>query len=255
MELLWYEYAIIILAGLLAGCINTLAGNGSAITLSILTEYLGLPANIANGTNRIGVLTQGVAGTIGFYRNGKLDLKKGQTTIIATCLGAFIGVAVAVQISNGAFVIIYRYLMVAVLLILLIRPKRWISIAQDDHRPISPWIQWPLYLVLGFYGGFIQMGMGVFYLASLVLVSRYTLVKGNALKTFVVGLYTIVVLAIFHYRGLVRWDMGLILAIGQALGGFLTAEFASRYKYANEVAYGLLLCIVLVALWSLFLAG
>jgi uncharacterized membrane protein YfcA len=60
----WYIYPIAVLGGFVAGIINTLAGNGSAITLSILTEVIGLPGNLANGTNRVGVLMQGIAGTL-----------------------------------------------------------------------------------------------------------------------------------------------------------------------------------------------
>ena len=58
MQLEWYHYLIAILGSALAGSINTLAGNGSAITLTILTEPIGLPGNLANGTNRIGIFTQ-----------------------------------------------------------------------------------------------------------------------------------------------------------------------------------------------------
>ena len=52
MELEYYHYIIAIVGSALAGAINTLAGNGSAITLTILTELLGLPGNMANGTNK-----------------------------------------------------------------------------------------------------------------------------------------------------------------------------------------------------------
>ena len=53
----WYMFPIIIVAGILAGVINTLAGNGSVVTLSLLL-FLGLDANVANGTNRIGAIFQ-----------------------------------------------------------------------------------------------------------------------------------------------------------------------------------------------------
>jgi uncharacterized membrane protein YfcA len=55
-----FQYAIIILGGVLAGIINTLAGNGSAITLTILSEMMGLPGNVANATNRIGIVGQSI---------------------------------------------------------------------------------------------------------------------------------------------------------------------------------------------------
>ncbi len=76
VDLEWYHYVIAILGSAVAGGINTLAGNGSAITLTILTELIGLPGNVANGTNRVGVWTQSMAGTYVFYKNGKLNIKE-----------------------------------------------------------------------------------------------------------------------------------------------------------------------------------
>ncbi|MFT4972598.1 MAG: putative membrane protein YfcA, partial [Saprospiraceae bacterium] len=86
MEL--HLYFIAIFGGLVAGCINTLAGNGSAITLTILTEVLGLPGNVANGTNRLGVMAQSSAATFAFYNNGKIDWERSKLYVILTTIGA-----------------------------------------------------------------------------------------------------------------------------------------------------------------------
>ena len=198
----WYQYVIAIAGGALAGAINTLAGNGCAITLSILTEVMGLPGNIANGTNRIGVFTQSAAGSYAFYRHGKLDLTNGRQNIFWTVMGALAGVWAAISISNEQFLFVFKYLMLAMLLVMVVKPKRWLK-EKSDYRAVKWWFAIPVYLALGFYGGFIQMGMGIFYLATMVLVSRYSMVEGNALKSFVVALYTLIVLAIFQYKGLV----------------------------------------------------
>lgn len=249
MEL--YQYVIAIVGGAIAGAINTLAGNGSAITLTILTEVIGLPGNIANGTNRVGVLSQSVAGSWAFYQNGKINISKSKWNLILTVLGAIVGVVVAVNVSNEQFISVFRFLMLAMLVILLVKPKRWLresSTAQD----VNIWLAIPLYLALGFYGGFIQMGMGIFYLATMVLVAKYNMVEANALKSLVVALYTIVVVAIFHWKGLIQWDVGAILAIGQTIGGWYTAKFASNHPKANQVAYWVLIVIVVVALLRLF---
>ncbi|MCB0688675.1 MAG: sulfite exporter TauE/SafE family protein [Saprospiraceae bacterium] len=247
----WYQYVIAIAGGALAGAINTLAGNGSAITLSILTEVMGLPGNIANGTNRIGVFTQSSAGSYAFYRNGKLDLTHGKQNIFWTVIGALLGVFVAIRVSNEQFLFVFKYLMIAMLFVMLVKPKRWLK-EKSEYHPVKWWIAIPVYLALGFYGGFIQMGMGIFYLATMVLVARYSMVEGNALKSFVVALYTLIVLLIFQYKGLVRWDVGIILAIGQTLGGWYTAKFASKSPMANKIAYWLLISIVLIVLARMF---
>jgi len=247
----WYYYAIAIAGGMIAGAINTLAGNGSAITLSILTELMGLPGNVANGTNRIGVFSQSAAGSYAFYQNGKLDLANSKSNIIWTVLGALIGVSVAIQVSNEQFVFVFKYLMVAMLLVMLVKPKRWLK-ESSEHTPIHWGIAVPVYLALGFYGGFIQMGMGIFYLATMVLVAKYSMVEGNALKTFVVAIYTLLVIFIFQYKGLIRWDIGLVLAFGQTIGGWYTAKFASSHPKANQIAYWMLITIVLLALANMF---
>lgn len=247
----WWQYLIAIGGGALAGMINTLAGSGSAITLTILTEVLGLPGNMANGTNRVGVMTQSTAGTLSFYRNGKLDVKKSWRYIVPTVLGAIAGVITAVYISNDQFKVIFKILMILMLFIILIKPKRWLK-ETDQSNPPPLIIAIPIFLALGFYGGFIQMGMGVFFLASMVLIAKYSIIDTNAVKSFVVALYTIVVLAIFQYKGLIDWKIGGVLAIGQAAGGWFTAEFASKYPSANVWAYRLLIGIVFFAILKLF---
>ncbi len=247
----WYIYVIAIVGSFFAGAINTLAGSGSAITLTILTELIGLPPNIANGTNRIGVLTQSWAGSYAFYKNGKLHLEGSKRYIIPTVIGAILGVWAAVYVSNEQFKTVFSYLMVGMLFVILIKPKRWLR-ETDIKNPPSLLIAIPLFLALGFYGGFIQMGMGVFYLATMVLVAKYNIIDSNALKVFVVAIYTVVVVAIFQYKGMIDWSVGLLLAIGQTAGGWFTANYASKYKDADVWAYRLLVAVVIFGILKLF---
>ena len=114
---------------------------------------------------------------------------------------------------------VFKYLMIAVFLVLLIKPKRWLNPPDSDSK-LNPWIAIPLFLALGFYGGFIQMGMGVFFLLITVLVGKYNIIDANAVKGFTVLLYSVVVLFIFHWKGLVDWKAGGVIAIGQLSGGY-----------------------------------
>jgi len=249
MEL--HHIIIAVLGGLVAGVLNTLAGSGSAITLTILTELMGLPGNTANGTNRVGVLAQGVTGSYTFYKNGKLNLERSKLVIFLIVLGAVLGVLAAVWVSNDQFIEVFRFLMVAMLFVILVKPKRWLQ-KSDPTKKVNYLLAIPMYLALGFYGGFIQMGMGVFFLATMVLVARYDLIEANAVKGFVVALYTALVVAIFQWKGLIDWRIGLTLASGQALGGWWAARFASRYPKADVWAYRLLVFVVIVAIVKLF---
>lgn len=247
-----FGYAFIAtIGGFVAGCINTLAGNGSAITLTILTELIGLPGNVANGTNRLGVWTQSTASTWAFYRNGRLDLGRSRGAIVLISLGAIVGIYVATVVSNEQFRQVFRFLMIVMLLVILVKPKRWLR-ETDTSRAASPWLTVPLFLLLGFYGGFIQMGMGVFFLAVMVLIAHYNIIDANAVKSAVIALYTLLAVIIFAAQGMFDWRYGLALAAGQTLGGYLTARYAAQHPAAGLWAYRLLVVVVLLAILSLF---
>jgi uncharacterized membrane protein YfcA len=251
MELEWYHYVIAIVGSAVAGSINTLAGNGSAITLTILTEMLGLPGNMANGTNRVGVLTQSLAGVYAFHRNGRLDMSRSKSYILFTILGAIAGVLVAIWVSNEQFIGVFRFLLVFMLFVILIKPKRWLHATDASRRP-KLWIVAPVFLLIGFYGGFIQMGMGIFFLAAIVLGARYSIIDGNAVKIVVVGAYTILAITIFAWQGLIDWKIGCIMAVGQTFGGYFTAHYASKYEQANVWAHRVLVVVVIGAILKLF---
>lgn len=251
MDLELYQYVIIIAGSFVAGVINTLAGSGSAITLSILTEVIGLPGNMANGSNRVGVTSQGFVSSLAFYNNGKLDIKSNKLLLFVVTIGALVGVYIATIISNEAFKEVFKYLMVLMLFVILINPKRWIRETDIDHK-IPLWLSIPMFFAIGIYGGFIQMGMGIFFLAILVLVSRQNIIDANAIKAFSVFLYSVFVLLYFHHKGLVDWKAGALLAVGQTIGGYVTAIYASKYKNAEVWAYRILVLIVIVIILRLF---
>ncbi|GAA5222146.1 sulfite exporter TauE/SafE family protein [Membranihabitans marinus] len=241
------------IAGLIAGGINTLAGNGSALTLAVLMEFFGLPSNIANATNRIGVLAQTTASTYGFYRSKKLSIQGNQRLLICTILGSFLGIYLAVIISAEGFKTVYKYLLVLMLFILFIKPKRWINPSEDSEAKKLPlWLSTIFYILLGVYGGFIQMGMGIFALAIFVLIGKMNIIKANILKSFIIAVYTLIAVAIFAYKDLIHWPFGLALAFGQMIGGYYTAQFASRSPKASQIAYILLIICVIAAIVKVF---
>ncbi|MEL6968692.1 MAG: sulfite exporter TauE/SafE family protein [Bacteroidota bacterium] len=244
-------YFIAVVGAFVAGAINTLAGNGSAITLTILTELLGLPATVANGTNRVGVLTQSLAGSWAFHRSGRLKLENSGFYIFLTTIGALVGIYVALIVSNEEFKQVFRFLLVLMFIVILVKPKRWLR-EDTEARALPWWISVPVFLALGFYGGFIQMGMGVFFLAAMVLIAHYNIIDSNAVKVAVVALYTIAAVAIFAWQGLIDWKIGGLMAIGQTAGGYLTARFAATDPRAGKWAYRILIVVVIWAIARMF---
>jgi uncharacterized membrane protein YfcA len=215
----------VIAAGFGAGFINTLAGSGSLITLPLLI-FLGLPANVANGTNRVGVLFQNVVSTGSFKQQQILDTRGGLILAAPAVLGSLLGAQIAVNLDEQLMRRTIGALMVVMLIVIFVRPKRWLVGRPEasQHRP--SWIQILIFFAVGMYGGFIQAGVGIFLLAALVLSIGYDLVRANAVKVLIILCFTISALVVFIYNDQVLWGIGLLLAIGNSLGGWIAARMA-----------------------------
>ncbi len=239
------DYIIVLLGGFFAGAINSLAGYGSIITLTILMDIVGLSPNVANGTNRVNVMANAFAGSLGYYRQGKMRLNRVWLIVFLVLIGAITGVYVATIISNEGFRNLYRVLIFLLAILILTKPKNWL-IKESSQEKLNLWIAFPVLVSIGFYAGLIQAGSGLFMLAALVLLAKKELLEANAIKMFIILFYSVIVIAMFHYKGLIDWKAGAILAVAQAAGSYLTATYASRLPNANLWAYRLLIIIILV---------
>ncbi len=241
------ELIALCLAGAaLAGFINTLAGNGSAITLSVLTEALGLPPLIANGTNRVGVFAQSITSSWQYYREGQLRWRLHLPLFTAVVSGALAGAYAASMVSDAAFKSVFGYMLLFTLALVFVKPKQWLR-EGEVRRAWPRWLLLSVAVLCGFYGGFIQMGFGPLFLALAVLGGGLTLKEANVLKVFIVAVYTVPVLAVFVFQGQVHWGYGALLAVGQAGAAYFTSRFAVRSRYAGAVAYVVLIVVVVVA--------
>lgn len=223
----WQMALLTIAAGCITGFINTLAGSGSAVSLAML-NLLGMPLDVANGTNRVGILLQTFVAVYGFHTQRALDWKRGSRLLWPSIAGAMVGASIAGILERDHLRLAIGVAMVIVLVMLFIKPKRWLEGSRLQDQPPGL-LQYLIFFAIGVYGGFIQIGVGVFLLVALVLDAGYDLVKGNAIKVLIVCAYTVPALAIFVYHGKVQWGAGLILAVGNMLGAwFATQEAAKR---------------------------
>lgn len=250
LNTLSFEIILLIIGvGFLAGYINTMAGSGSLITLPLLI-FIGLPANVANGTNRIAIFLQNVVGVGSFYQQKQLNLKKDSLVAIPAIIGAIIGAYVAVDLDEEMLETVIGVIIVAMLVFMLLKPKQFIK-AEGEVKTKTPWYAYPVFLLIGFYGGFIQAGTGIFILIGLSLTAGYDLVKANAIKLLIVLIYTPFALYVFFINGQVNLVAGLILAAGN-MGGALLASRMAVKRGARFVRYILLIIMIISAVKLLF---
>ncbi|NER13954.1 TSUP family transporter [Leptobacterium flavescens] len=226
MEFGW-ELVLLVLAGFAAGFINTLAGGGSLITLPMLI-FIGLPSNVANGTNRIAIILQNFSAVMGFKSKGVSTYPFNTYLGISALIGALIGAQIAVDIKGELFNRILAIIMIIVVLIIVFKPK--IDLANMEERLTGKhlWLGIGVFFLFGIYGGFINAGLGFLILLFLHYVNRMTLVRANATKVAVVLIYTLGALVVFALNGKVDWKVGLILSLGNASGAWLASRWSVK---------------------------
>ncbi len=240
----WLIALTLICSGLLVGFINTLAGGGTIISLSLFM-FLGMDPVMANGTNRLAVLFQTATSSYGFRKYRLLDLKRASRLGIPVVMGSLIGTWIAIDISPRAFELILAVAMILMMVFLVFRPGRWLKGMESlTLKRSSPGMHLLLFLV-GVYGGLIYVGVGYYLLAAIVLGAGYDLLRANAIKVWIVLLYVPFNLVIFMIYGQVDYRYGLVHAIGNITGAWLATRFAVSWG-VNFVRWVLILVVLLV---------
>lgn len=222
MELEVIDGVFLVAGGLFAGFVNTVAGGGSAITIPILVEVLGDPL-LANGSNRIAVLLSNSTAVAGFQRGRVVPWKRVRPLILPVLGGAVAGSWVATRVDPDTMEIVFAVVIIGVAASVLISPKRWEGGGEPRLGTIGNLI---VFLVIGFYGGFVQAGVGFLILAALVLGGGLNLVSGNAAKVVLILAFTAVALPVFLFAGQVSLLAGGVLAIGNMTGAWIASNLA-----------------------------
>ncbi|MEW6064698.1 hypothetical protein P378_01125 [Desulforamulus profundi] len=221
------EILIILVAGIAAGFVNVVGGGGSLIAMPVLI-FLGLPSAVANGTNRVALMVQSLV-AIGYFRNKgyfypKLSILLG----IPAVIGSIIGAQFAISLSDEMFNRVLAVVMLVVLVLIIWRPEKKFIKSEEAMENLSKprlAVAALVFLGVGFYGGFIQAGVGFVIIVALALITGMSLVKINSLKVCVTIIYMLSSLIVFVCSGKVDWMLGLVLAVGNAVGAYLGSVF------------------------------
>jgi len=212
----WASLLLLALTGLVAGALNVVAGGGSFLTLPVLI-FLGLPATVANGTNRVGVLMQNLGGVWGFHRHRVLDWRWGAAVSLPAVAGAALGTWLALGTSDEAF----RRILAGLMVLAAVGPVFFSSPKPGRaRRPAGSFFLIVGFFLVGVYGGFIQAGVG-FLVLALTSMAGLDLVRGNAVKVLSVMALTILSLAIFATQSSVDWLLGVSLGAGNFAGSLV----------------------------------
>lgn len=234
---------ILFVVGAIAAFINVNAGGGSSLTLPALI-FLGLDASVANGTNRVAIIFQNISAVYSFKKEKYYELKNSLILSALSLPGAIAGAVFAVKISNEAFEKVLGIIMILLIITMLI-PQRREKKVTDEFK-----VDWKLILsmiAIGFYGGFLQVGVGFIIMALLHNALKLDLIRVNMHKVFIVFVFTIPALLVFIFTNNVNWFYGLSLSAGNAFGGWWGAKLSVR-KGEKLIKAVLVVAIFIMAL-------
>ena len=221
--------ALLIVAGLVAGTVNALAGGGSLITFPSLIAT-GLPSVDANVTNSVAVFPGYVSSVVGSRADLAGQGGRLKAILPTTILGGVAGCALLLLTPARAFELIVPFLVLAAAATLAFQDR--LRGLVGHPRALSPRRQSvTLQLVVfvgAIYGGYFGAALGVMYVAALALIVDETLNRINALKNVLsaaVGFVTLIVFAIFAP---IHWGAALTLAPATIVGGYAGARLARR---------------------------
>ncbi|TAF33958.1 MAG: sulfite exporter TauE/SafE family protein [Cytophagales bacterium] len=235
---------LLLLGGLVAGFINTLAANGSAVSLLMMSS-LDISTSMANATNRVGVLVQSAVSSLTYKHAQEHKVAFNfLPKVIYSCIGSVLGAQCASFMPRQWLEYSVAGLMLFLLWLVWSEPQKWLKTTSEPQK-LAWYEDLLIFLGIGFYGGYIQMGVGALLFVALVRGCGLSIKDANLFKNSLVFFFTIPAFLVFVWNKQIHWPVGIVLVFGQSLGAWLAARFGSKHPQASKIVrYLLIICIV-----------
>ncbi|MCS4533691.1 sulfite exporter TauE/SafE family protein [Neisseria montereyensis] len=251
MDLTYWHYLAIAALGICASIINILAGGGSNFILPLLMLF-GVPPDVANASNRVGIFFQSLAGIRGFQKAGVLPTYDLRGILLPVSAGGLVGSLLASVLPNTILKPALLLCILGVAILTFVKPQLLMPSENMSERKVSETRAASLLLFgVGIYGGFVQASVAFLLLPVLAGVLNYSLLRANSLKLVCTLAFTIVSLVVFIIQGKIWWDVGLILAAGNTIGSLIGVKIA--LKLPPEKLRLILMVMTVVAVIAAFL--
>jgi uncharacterized membrane protein YfcA len=202
-------------AAFIAGLIDSIAGGGGLITVPVLMG-IGLPPQVALGTNKLQASFGSGSAMLHFVRAGTVKLSDCWIGIIWTAVGASLGVAAVQLLDVMILKQLIPWMLATIALYTLFSPRLG---AEDSHARIKSGTFYLLFgLVIGFYDGFLGPGTGSFWTMALMMLLGHSMMRATATTKVMNFTSNFVAFIFFLSVGQVRFVEGFIMGIGQFLG-------------------------------------
>lgn len=222
------DYLAVFVVGLLTGALNIFAGGGSLITIPLLI-LLGVPAVTANGTVRLGIITQNINATLAFRKKNLLPWREALFLTFPAVMGSLLGSKLVISMQDEVFARLLSIALITSLIFMQAKNTRWFqrrfTINNVLLRKILLFVA---FFAIGIYGGAIQAGVGFIIIFALNFLTDDDINRINAIKCFIVLFFTLPAFVVFTLSGKVVWGYALVLAAGSSLGAWAAVHMSVK---------------------------
>jgi uncharacterized protein len=223
------EIALFFVFGFVASAINTVAGGGSLISFPAMTLGMGIPPQMANATNAVGLFPGSFAGGIGLRKQLGRTGAFFWPLFIPTILGSIVGAFLLIVSTEKLFNNLVPFLILLAALTLLFQPRVKAHLAKRDQTTLPLAVGCILQFFVAVYGGYFGAGMGIMMLAAFSLFMPGTTHELNAVKGFLGGFINLAGSVVFLIKGIVDVNAAIIFGLGSIAGGLLAAKVSMKF--------------------------
>ncbi|HEY0920471.1 sulfite exporter TauE/SafE family protein [Devosia sp.] len=237
---------LLLVAGLVGGALNSLAGGGSFVVFPALLAA-GVPPVLANASNTFAALPGYASGAAGFWA----DIMKHRERLLLysamSLVFGYLGAELLLHVSDAQFELAVPWLMLfaVVLFAFGAQLNQWVQTRASGSQRLRAT---GAVLLLGLlaascvYGGFFNAGLGILLLAFLALAGFTDIHAMNGIKLWISFIIALVAVVRFALGDSIDWYHGSIALVGVTIGGYLAARLAhlipARLIRALVIVYG-----------------
>lgn len=248
----WWQAALVLLAGVWAGLINTIVGSGTLVTFPVLVT-LGVPPVTASMSNAMGLIAGNLTGAWHY----RAELKGVERTLLklvpCSVAGGVIGASLLLHLPEIVFGYAAPVLVVVALGFVVLQPRLQALVRRrkeeqaasaaaealargetprpiDPDRAAQPFSLYVLVFLAGIYGGYFVAAQGVLLLGILGVFLLASLQAANAVKNALVAAVNIVAALSYVLFALERvdWWVVALIAVSSTAGSWAGARIGRR---------------------------
>lgn len=214
-------------AAVLAGWVDAVVGGGGLIQLPAL--LLGFPQALPVqilATNKLGSICGTSVSALTYYRRVRPDPRTVVPLALLAFGGALIGALLASHIPKAAFNPLILVVLVAVGTYTLLTPGagRETDLRFSGRRHVLA--ATAVGFMVGVYDGALGPGTGSFLVFALVGLLGYGFLQASAKAKIANFATNLAALVVFVPAGAVMWRVGLLMGLGNLVGGYVGARTA-----------------------------